>query len=139
MSITAGRGRLNNSSSAFFWVWSEFFKDLIRSCHAQSFPWTPSSPDGPALSFGKLLHVKPGRELMVRSESVPSLAPGKNGQCHYLATSQRENLGAAGSLVCDSGGDNHNIQHVYNALQFQRLFYSLQRQFAHRLQGVSTR
>ena len=59
------------------------------------------------------------------------------GSATIWQNSQRENLGVAGSIVCDSDGNNHNIERVYKAPQFQRLFHSLQRQFA-RASGESS-
>lgn len=77
-----------------FWVWSECFKDptgVIRFCNTPTFPWASSPPDGPASSFGKLPHAKPSREELTGHKCL------------------RENLGVAGAIVCDSGGNTHDI------------------------------
>ena len=44
------------------------------------------------------------------------------GSATIWQNSQRENLGVAGSIVCDSDGNNHNIERVYKAPSFKDYF-----------------
>lgn len=98
----------------------------LDSVNTQIFPWD-LSPDGPASSLAKLLQVGPSivhvlwfRPLLWHQVGLGSATLGQS-------CSRRENLGVAGNIVLWLTGSDHHNEHVYDALQFQRVFHSLQR------------